>query len=204
VLPTDCDSVDIRHPLDDPTPPTYFEDFLNLASTQEAIGTAINYTAYANGEIYFAFQQTGDFVYQSLLEDLEMLLNNSVRVSLIYGDADYICNWFGGEAVSMELSYTHSAEFRKTGYVPFMALGKEWGETRQYGNFSFTRIYEAGHEVPYYQPEAALAIFNRTIYGFDIATGEKKVTDSLSTNGEAKATHTEPYVALPSQTGSKR
>lgn len=83
---------DIRHPYDDPTPPSYFADFLNLASTQAALGVNLNYTS-SNNEIYFAFQQTGDFVYDNFMEDLEMLLNNSVRVALMYGDADYICNW---------------------------------------------------------------------------------------------------------------
>ena len=36
-----------------------------------------------------------------------------VRVALYYGDADYICNWFGGEAVSKALNYTHTAEVEK-------------------------------------------------------------------------------------------
>lgn len=43
-----------------------------------------------NDEVYYAFQQTGDFGYPNFLEDLEQILNSSVRVSLIYGDADYI------------------------------------------------------------------------------------------------------------------
>ena len=32
-----------------------------------------------------------------------------------------------------------------------MYNGVEYGETREYGNFSFTRVYESGHEIPYYQ-----------------------------------------------------
>jgi len=80
--------------------------------------------------------------------------------------------------------------------------GVEYGETREYGNFSFTRVYEAGHEVPYYQPIAALALFNRTINNWDTATGTKKVTGDLSTEGDAEATHTEPFVPLPSTMSS--
>jgi hypothetical protein len=76
----------------DPTPPSYFVDYLNLASTQNALGVNLNYSETANEEVYYAFQQTGDFVYPNFLEDLEMLLANDVRVALFYGDADYICN----------------------------------------------------------------------------------------------------------------
>ncbi len=91
-----------------------------------------------------AFQSTGDFVYEYFIEDIESLLNQGVRVALYYGDADYICNWFGGEAVSLAINYTHAAEFRAAGYTPFLVGGQEMGEVRQVGNFSFLRIYEAG------------------------------------------------------------
>lgn len=137
---------DIRHPYKDPTPPVYFEDYLNLGPVQQAIGVNLNYTE-SNALISYAFQETGDFVYPTFLTDLEYLLNNSVSVTLYYGDADYICNWFGGQAVSLQVNYTHAAEFRAAGYVPFVVDGTEYGEVRQYGNFSFVRIYEAGHEV---------------------------------------------------------
>lgn len=153
---------DIRHPYDDPTPPTNFMGLLNKPSTQEALGVDTNYTD-SNLEVYYAFQQTGDFVFPNLIEDLEDILATPVRVSLIYGDADYICNWFGGQAISLALNYTHKSEFAKAGYVPFTVNGVEYGETREYGNFSFTRVYESGHEVPYYQPVAALQLFNRTV-----------------------------------------
>lgn len=81
---------DIRHPYADPTPPDYLIAYLNQASVQEAIGVDTNYTGYSNNDIYYAFQQTGDFIYPNFLEDLEHILNSGVRVSLIYGDADYI------------------------------------------------------------------------------------------------------------------
>lgn len=32
--------------------------------------------------------------------------------------------------------YTHAAEFRKAGYVPMTVNGTEYGETREFGNFS--------------------------------------------------------------------
>lgn len=82
---------DIRHPYDDPTPPSYFEDYLNLPAVQAALGVSLNYSD-ANNDIYWAFQSTGDFVFDNFIEDLEMLLDQDVRVGLFYGDADYICN----------------------------------------------------------------------------------------------------------------
>lgn len=83
---------DIRDPYDDPTPPHLFGDFLNQAFVQEALGVDLNYS-FVEGtglDIYYAFQMTGDFVYKNFLQDLEHILDNGVRVSLVYGDADYI------------------------------------------------------------------------------------------------------------------
>ena len=124
-------------------------------------------------------------------------------------------NWFGGEAISLAVDYTHSKDFRAAGYEAMVVDGTEYGEVRQYGNFSFARIYESGHEVPYYQrkssfislsaifcaysvlsAEVALAYFNRTLYHYDIATGEEKVSGNLTSSGLANATHTNSFVPL--------
>lgn len=192
---------DIRHPYDDPTPADYFSEYVSLPEVQQAIGVDLNYTL-SNTDIYYAFQSTGDFVFGDFKKDIEMLLGEGLRVSLIYGDADYICNWFGGQAVSLAINYTHSAEFAAAGYAPMVVDGVQYGEVRQYGNLSFSTVWEAGHEVPYYQPIAALALFNRTLNHLDIATGEVPVTADYSSKGEANVTHTEPFVPLPSTTSS--
>ena len=60
-----------------------------LGSIQEALGVTLNYSG--NNGIYYAFQNTGDFIYPNFRLDLEYLLDQDVRVSLAYGDADYIC-----------------------------------------------------------------------------------------------------------------
>jgi carboxypeptidase C (cathepsin A) len=80
---------DIRHPYEDPTPPSLYADYLNLGEVQEALGVTLNYSG--NNGVYYAFQNTGDFIFPNFRLDLEYLLNQGVRVSLAYGDADYIC-----------------------------------------------------------------------------------------------------------------
>jgi carboxypeptidase C (cathepsin A) len=69
-------------------------------------------------------------------------------------------NWFGGEAISLAVDYTHSKEFRAARYDAMVVDGTEYGEVRQYGNFSFARIYESGHEVPFYQRECTYCYFS--------------------------------------------
>jgi carboxypeptidase D len=67
------------------------------------------------------------------------------------------------------------------------------GQVKQSANFAFARIYEAGHEVPFYQPVVALEMFERAITGYDIATGTTKVAkgSSFRTTGTSKSTYRE-------------
>lgn len=188
---------DIRHPYRDPTPPDNLIKFLNRPGTQQALGVDLNYTSYSNNDVYFAFQARGEYVYGTFLRALGRVLDSGVRVVLYYGDADYICNWFGGEAVSLQVEFSHATDFRAAGYVPFTVGGREYGEVREAGNFSFVRIYEAGHEVPFYQPEASLELFRRAIMGQRMVDGVGMVGPGLATNGTANATHTEAFVPLP-------
>ena len=112
-----------------------------------------------------------------------------------------ICR-FGGQAVSLALNFTHATQFRAAGYEPFMVNNQEYGEVRQYGNFSFLRMYESGHEVPFYQPVAALEMFRRTLDNLKLADGTPENIADYSSPGPPNATHTEPFVALPSSTSS--
>jgi carboxypeptidase C (cathepsin A) len=210
-LNPDLSPYDIRGGED---PPEYFVDFLNLDATQNALGVNINYTGDSSFDVSYNFDETGDFVFAEFVGDLENLLDNDVRVALFYGDADYICNviplptivqamliliqWFGGEAVSMQINYTHSNEFRAASYSPFMVDNVEYGKVRQHGNFSFTRIYESGHEIPFYQPKASLEFFRRVLGKKAVADGVADVTASYGTNGTSGSGTTPTQSSVPS------
>jgi len=189
---------DIRHGYEDPTPPSNYPAYLNQAAVQEALGVTLNYSG--NNANYYAFQNAGDFIFPNFRLDLEYLLEQGVRVSMAYGDADYICNWLGGQAISLSLTYSHAASFRAAPYTPLVVHATEYGAVRQHGPLSFARVYESGHEVPYYQPLAALAYFNRTLARADIATGEHGAGDApVGGAGAApNATHRNAFVPLTS------
>lgn len=67
------------------------------------------------------------------------------------------------------------------------------GQVRQADNFAFVRIYQSGHEVPFYQPVVSLEMFERVIHGKDIQTGKNKVAcgSDYLTKGTPKSTHRE-------------
>jgi hypothetical protein len=65
------------------------------------------------------------------------------------------------------------------------------GQVKQAGLFSFLRIYESGHEVPFYQPLAALEIFERALKQVDVATGRDKLDPSYRTEGTPTSTYRE-------------
>lgn len=165
---------DIAHLNPDPFPPQFFAGFLQQNWVQAAVGSPINFTESTNG-VYYGFSAVGDYPRSDVrgyLQDLAYILDSGIKVALVYGDRDYACNWIGGEEVSLAVNYSKSTEFRNAGYTPIHTNSSYvGGQVRQYGNFSFSRVYESGHEVPAYQPETAYRIFHRALNNLDIATG---------------------------------
>ena len=172
----------------DPFPPNYYLGYLSQSYVQAALGVAVNFTVESNSA-YTAFSKTGDFARSTLkggyLKDLAYILDSGIKVALIYGDRDYACNWLGGENVSLNIPYTQSAKFQAAGYTNISTNASYiGGQVRQYANLSFSRIFQAGHEIPAYQPETAYQVFYRAIFGLDIATGK------ISTNNHSNYSST--------------
>lgn len=82
--------------------------------------------------------------------------------------------------------------FELAGYVNISTTDNiVHGQVKQSGAFSFVRIYESGHEVPFYQPLVSLEIFERALHHKDIATGLVKATNGYMTVGPAESTYRE-------------
>lgn len=189
---TGRDEYDIRELSPDPFPYTFFVDYLNLPKVQQAIGAYVNFsysvTNLGTGTVANAFETTGDDArHYSIIPNIRTLLTQGVSVLLNHGDADYNCNWLGGEAVAAEINVSG---WSSAGYQNLTTPDKiVHGAVKQSGNFSFVRVYDSGHSVPFYKPQAALTMFQRLINGLDIATGTKKTTASYLTVGPAKSTY---------------
>lgn len=173
---------DIGHFFPDPFPPQFYIGYLNQPWVQSALGVPVNYS-FAVRSSYAAFQATGDWARDShngYLADIGALLDSGVKIALLYGDRDYICNWYGGESISLNIPYTREHKFRGAGYAKLQTNESfVGGLVRQHGNFSFTRVYQSGHEIPAYQPETAYQVFHRAMFDRDLATGRFSTAHDL-------------------------
>ncbi|KAI1506444.1 carboxypeptidase S1-like protein B [Biscogniauxia marginata] len=154
-----------------PFPASFYYGYLNQPHVQAALGIPVNFTQ-SSRAVSTAFRSIGDYPRPGWVEDLASLLESGVKVHLMYGDRDFACNWLGGEAVSLAINHTGAAAFAAAGYADIVVnetyVG---GQVRQRGNLSFSRVYQAGHEIPSYQPEAAYRLFSRALFDRDLATG---------------------------------
>lgn len=92
------------------------------------------------------------------------------------------------EAISLAAPIRDAQAFAAAGYAN-ISVNEDHvgGVVRQHGSFSFSRIFEAGHDAPIYQPSTAFNLFSRTIQGLDVATGLEKITSDYSTTGPSSA-----------------
>ncbi|KAF2493300.1 carboxypeptidase S1 [Lophium mytilinum] len=188
-LYADRDEYDMRFLNTDPFPYNYYVAYLNTPEVQKAIGAFQNFSD-SSVTVSTAFGTTGDDDRESgTIEAVQKLLKQGVQVMMYFGDADFNCNWLGGQVVAEEIC---APGYSSAGFVNLTTPDDiVHGQVRQSGLFSFVRIFESGHEVPFYQPLAALTIFERAMAQKDIATGEHKVTPKYKTVGTPTSSYRE-------------
>ncbi len=137
---------DMAHLKPDPGPPlSNAIGYFNSGPVQEDLGVPVNFTGVSQ-VITMNFAATGDTVPFAGLEAMQTILDAGVKVALVYGDRDYRTPWTSAEKISLAFDWSGADDFRNAGYE-FVHTNASYngGVVRQYGNFSFTRMFQAGH-----------------------------------------------------------
>ncbi|CDO93332.1 unnamed protein product [Kluyveromyces dobzhanskii CBS 2104] len=159
---TDLNPFDLRGPCEDAHSGfcwkgwEYIDSYLNQRSIQEALGSRASSFVGCSSSVAVDFFKTGDNS-KSFQRYVAELLDSNIPVLLFAGDTDFICNWLGNKAWSDALEWTGHEAYEKLPLKPWLSKdgSTQFGEVKNYGPLTFARVYEAGHLVPYYQPEAS-------------------------------------------------
>lgn len=163
---------DIRGPCEDSSNLCYpalgwISEYLNQKDVMSALGVEVDNYESCNFDINRNFLFQGDWMQP--FHRLVPKLLEQIPVLIYAGDADFICNWLGNQAWTEALEWPGQKAFnraeKKGMFVGGDSETKEYGMMKSSGNFSFLRIYQAGHMTPMDQPEPSLDFFNRWISG---------------------------------------
>ncbi|KAK2031627.1 serine carboxypeptidase [Colletotrichum zoysiae] len=139
-------------------PSDAYAQYLQRPEVRKAIGVTSPYDECADAP-YDRFASTGDGQ-RSFLSKLQDVAKTDVQVLIWAGDSDWICNYVGNYNVVKKIG---GEEFEKAEMKDFNLGGKKRGEYKTVKNLSWLRVYEAGHEIPAYQPEVAFEVFRQTM-----------------------------------------
>ena len=130
----------------DPFPYPYLSGYFNQEWVQKALGVPVNLTSANLAAVLNFFGATGDSSRRTGMKDIEYLLDEGVKVTLIYGEGDYRCPWLGVEKLSMAADWKGAEEYREAGYEYIQTNGSyNGGVVKQHGGLSFSRVFQAGH-----------------------------------------------------------
>ncbi|KAJ2998256.1 hypothetical protein HDV02_004676 [Globomyces sp. JEL0801] len=156
---TGLDVYDVRDKEADVKPFPY-KHYLNNPQVQKVIGVARPFKA-GSKVVGDAFDNTGD-IWIPYHGQVAQLLENNIRVLLYAGDADMICNYLGNKYWALDMEWKGKIGFNSAPDRVWNSklTGKLAGEYRTYQNLTFLKVFEAGHAVPFNQPEHSLEFFN--------------------------------------------
>ncbi|KUJ20781.1 carboxypeptidase-like protein S1 [Mollisia scopiformis] len=173
------DWYDIRQHGNNTVPPSTYINYLSDPAIMKAIGAQINYTECPN-PAHDLFSSTGDPEARSQLPELSAVVQSGVQTVMFAGDADVVCNWFGGLVVADSLDWHGKKEFGSKKVENYTVDGAVGGTFKNVDNLSWLRVFNAGHEVPYFrkwpwieemrvvltvhvEPALALQVFKQTM-----------------------------------------
>ncbi|KPA78503.1 putative mitochondrial serine carboxypeptidase (CBP1) [Leptomonas pyrrhocoris] len=143
-------------------PIDHLSDFLRTADVMSALGAKPDLVWNSSSDV--VSEMFAHDIHRNFNYTVPPLLAAGIRVLIYAGDCDFICNWIGNKAWVTALNWPGKAAFNAASDVEFRVGGRAAGQERKYGNFSFVRVYDAGHMVPMDQPAAALYMVSQFLH----------------------------------------
>ena len=140
---------------------SHVEKFMNLDSTKKALHVAERNPSWqtCNMLINMSFHVDWMKDFSPYVADL---LNDGIPALIYAGDVDFVCNYLGNRAWTLNLEWSHGADFQT-------AEEHDWnngsGLARTSNGLTFLQVYDAGHMVPTDQPEVALKMITQFLNG---------------------------------------
>ncbi|KAG6326546.1 hypothetical protein ID866_12543 [Astraeus odoratus] len=157
------DPYDLRQNSSALFPPEYYVNYLQTPAIQKQIGAETKYSE-CSSKPYDLVINTGDDA-RTWLPQLAELANSGLKILMWAGDTDIICNWIGIYAAILSMDWYGKETLNNTPLTNITLDGTPIASVVNVDNFSFARVYGAGHEVPAFQPAAAFEIFSQVIRG---------------------------------------
>lgn len=169
---------DITKPCSDP-PLCYdfssVDKFLNQDSVKQKLGVGKRKWSDCNYVVNAMFKSDWMKNYQI---DLPPVLATNATVVIYAGENDFICNWMGNKAWTLNLQWPGNNGFNSSQDLPWAVEGQAAGQVRTYQNFNFVKVFKAGHMVPMDQPKNALAMIRKFLFK-EAAFDDVEVDNSL-------------------------
>ncbi|KAI8872623.1 peptidase S10, serine carboxypeptidase [Ramicandelaber brevisporus] len=160
--PCEADREDMCYPIG-----LQIKAYLDRQDVREELGVESSEFVACSESVGKKFVASGD-VAKPTTKDVAYLLENGVRVLVYAGDADFMCNFEGVEAFTKQMEWSGKRGFNNNTSVGKWLVSanntapvRHAGNVRSFGGLTFLRIFEAGHMVPYDQPELAFDMITR-------------------------------------------
>lgn len=149
----------------------WMSQYLSQEHVQESIGVTDHrpFTA-CNMTINMDFTNVGDWM-QPSQQHVTDLLDSGIAVLVYSGVLDYSVNWIGSKLFTDNLEWHGSSGYQSAPTRDWRtSTGELAGDVRNFDKLTFLRVYDAGHEVPLYQPKHSydmLVQWLRANYAFE-------------------------------------
>lgn len=144
------------------------QKYMNLPEVKAELGAQREKFSNENGNVNYRFQLAGDWMLP-YVDEIAPLLEDNVRILIYAGDADFVCNWMGNKAWTLDLKWSGKEEFVAANDTEWYSerAGRQGGLLRKTtdNRFAFLRVFGAGHMAPYDQPESTLDMLQQWIDG---------------------------------------